>query len=86
MLKESKARIKAARRELRPNWASGSAASAVSALWRYSQAPKVQILHGFLQKYKWAIGADQVSHQIAISSVLRMLLEKFGKSEVKVNV
>ena len=83
MLKESKARIKAAVE----NYAQlGLWFSRVRrfGLWRYSKRPKFK---SFTDFYKYmGYSADQVSHQIAISSVLRMLLEKFGKSEVKVNV
>jgi len=83
MLKESKARIKAAVE----NYAQlGLWFSRVRrfGLWRYSKRPKFK---SFAEFYKhMGYSADQVSHQIAISTVLRMLLEEFGKAEVKVNV
>ena len=83
MLKESKARIKAAVE----NYAQlGLWFSRVRrfGLWRYSKRPKFK---SFTDFYKYmGYSADQVSHQIAISMVLRMPLKEFGKSDVKVNV
>lgn len=83
MLKKSKARIKAAVE----NYAElGLWFSRVRrfGLWRYSKRPKFK---SFTDFYKYmGYSADQVSHQIAISMVLRMLLKEFGKSDVKVNV